>query len=384
MNTRFRRSLLAATALLLVGTAACGGKGDSSRSDPTPQMNDATSQINVDEAEHAVAALSMPPDIGYNPGPLKSRPVGKKIAVILPTTARSAANEPVWERLGKELGFNLWIRQVGTSAEDMADVMNEVADDSSIVGVYVNSRDPSLWQSQFDKISARGTPIVLSSITDDPKWTSKSVNIQSADRVVKNISGYAADWMVADSGGKGSSVVFTIPVQPALDKVADAYSSRIEESCPGCSVDRVNIKGFDSIGKDLPGSVVSYLQAHPNVKYVFMAFGDMTIGVPDALRAIGMSDVKLYSQSAGRTNIQYLRDGLQAADFAYSNQLLIYVGLDALARGTQGESMEVADKWMMPAQLLTPENVSSAKVNQDGSLDVADTEAFFINLWGIE
>jgi ribose transport system substrate-binding protein len=380
-TTRFRRSALVAAGCcsLLLGLAACGGSdaADHKGSGTTPQAN-------IDKAKQLVESLSAPPQIGYDPGPLPGNPAGKHVTVVLPTTSKGQANQPVFEEVGKELGLQLDIKQVGTSAEEITDLYDQVAADQNMDGLYANSRDPSLWQSQFDQIADRKIPIVLSAITDDPAWTDKSVNVLSADRVVKTISQYAADWMVAQSNGKGSAVVFTIPIQQTLDKIADAYVDEAKTTCPGCSVDRVDVKGFESIGKDLPGTVVSYLQAHPDVKYVFMAFGDMMIGVPDAVRAVGLDDVKLYSQSAGATNIQYLKDGVQAADFGYSQQLMIHVALDALTRGMLGGSMEAADKWMMPTQLLTPDNIDSASVNEDGSLNVAGTDEFFKTLWGAQ
>lgn len=378
MNARPRRlTLIAAGAALALAMSACGNSnndGDSGRGD-TPQANIDAAQANVD-------SLSAPPQIGYNPGPLQESSAGKKITVVLPTTSKGQANEPVWKRVAEELGWDLTIKKVGTSAEEIKDTFDEIAADEEMEGLYVNSRDPSLWQQAFDKIAARGVPIVLGSTTDDPAWTHKSVNVLSADRVVKTISQYAADWMVADSEGKGEAVVFTVPVQLTLDKIANAYVDQVEKTCPGCTVDRVNVKGFESIGKDLPGTVVSYLQAHPKVKYVFMAFGDMMIGVPDAVRSSGLDDVKLYSQSAGATNLQYLKDGVQVADFAYSQPLANHVAADALARGTTGGSMEAADEWIMPTQLLTPDNIGSASVNDDGSLNVEGTEDFFSSLWG--
>jgi ribose transport system substrate-binding protein len=380
VTTRSRRiALLAVGCSLLMGTVACSNSdaksGDASR---------ATPQANIDKAKELIDSLSAPPKIGYDPGPLPGSVAGKHVTVVLPTTSKGAANQPVFEKVGEQLGLKLSIKQVGTSAEDIKNLYDEVVADKNLDGLDANSRDPSLWQPQFDELADRGVPIVLSAITDNPAWTSKSVNVLSADRVVKTISQYAADWMVAESDGKGSSVVFTVPVQQTLDKIADAYVGEVKQTCPGCSVDRVDIKGFESIGKDLPGTVVSYLQAHPKVKYVFMAFGDMMIGVPDAVRAVGLDDVKLYSQSAGTTNIQYLKDGVQAADFGYSQQLMIHVALDALARGLLGGSMKPADEWMMPTQLLTPDNIKQASVNEDGSLNVHGTDEFFKNLWGVK
>jgi ribose transport system substrate-binding protein len=370
-------ALPAAAALLMVSATACG----SSNSGKTGAQGN-TPAANVQHAQATIDQLLAAPTITYNPGPLPGNPAGKHVVVVLPTTSKGQANEALFKAAAKALGITLDIRQVGTSAEAITNLYDQIAADPTVDGLYANSRDPSLWQPQFDKLAARGVPIVLGAITDNPAWMGKSVNVLSADRVVKTISQDAADWMVADSNGVGSAVVFTVPIQATLAKIANAYKDEVRTTCPGCKVDEVDVQSFASIGKDLPGTVVSYLQAHPDVKYVFMAFGDMMVGVPDALRAVGLKGIKLSSQSAGATNVQYLRDGTEAADFAYTHPLVDHVAMDALARGMLGGSMKAADDWMMPVQLLTPANIGSAAVNPDGSIAVQGLDAFFNKLWG--
>ncbi|MDV6271136.1 sugar ABC transporter substrate-binding protein [Rhodococcus globerulus] len=304
------------------------------------------------------------------------------MTAVVPTTAKGQANIALFQQTAGILGINLTIKQVGTSAEEITNTFDEIANDKDLDGLYVNSRDPSLWQPQFDRIAARNIPIVLGSVTDDPAWTARSVNVLSADRAVINSTNNAADWMVADSNGTASSVVFTIPVQLTLTKIADAFKDRVASTCSGCSTERVDVKGFAAIGKDLPGTVVSYLQSHPDTKYVFMAFADMVTGVPDALRAAGIRDVKVFSQAAGSSNIQYLRDGGQAADVAYTHPFAAYVIMDALSRGMLGASMQAANEWMMPFQLLTGNNINTAATNDDGSVQVAGLNEHFLKLWG--
>lgn len=364
-----------ALAVAVLSLSACSdGDRSTATSGDTPQSN-------IDAARANVAALMAPPSIEYRPGPLPGDPAGKHVVAVFPTTSKGQSNEATFRRVAESLDIDLDIRNVSTNAEEVTNVFDEIAQDASIDGLFVNSRDPSMWQRQFDKLSERGVPIVLQSITDDPAWTSKSVNVVSADRVVKQISRNAADWMVADSDGAGDAVVFTVPVQATLVKVSEAFTQQVGTTCPGCSVDVVDVKSFSSIGRDLPGQVVSYLQANPEVKYVFAAFGDMLLGVPDALRAVGLDDAKLISQSGGATNMQYLRVGIQAADFAYTHPYIAYVALDALARGMTGGTMEEADAWMMPAQLLTPDNIGDAAVDGNGAVEVTGLEEYFRDLW---
>ncbi|MFE5703942.1 sugar ABC transporter substrate-binding protein [Rhodococcus koreensis] len=377
MRTIGRRigTVITGAALVISASAACSSSGSGADRGTTPQEN-------IDNARARVAQLEQPPTVDYDPGPLPGNPAGKRIVVALPTTAKGSANDALFRHAAEQLGIEVEIRNVDTTSEKITDTFDEIARDPNLDGLYVNSRDPSLWQAQFDQIAGRGVPIVLGAITDDPAWTSRSVNVMSSSRVVKQITEDAADWMVADSNGTGSSVVFTIPVQRTLSAIGDTYRARLNDTCPGCGVDVVDVKGFSSIGKDLPGTVVSYLQSHPDVKYVFLAFGDMVTGVPDALRAAGLSDVKLSTQSAGASNIQYLNQGTEAADLAYTHPYMAYVAVDALARGMLGGSMQTADQWLMPTQLLTPANVGSANVNQEGTIVLPELDEHFTRIWG--
>ena len=52
----------------------------------------------------------------------------------------------------------------------------------------------------------------------------------------------------------------------------------------------------------MPAKVIAYLQAHPETDYVWGAFGNLTLGVPQAIKTAGLSEkVKVVTHERDRT-----------------------------------------------------------------------------------
>jgi ribose transport system substrate-binding protein len=185
--------------------------------------------------------------------------------------------------------------------------------------------------------------------------------------------------MIAASNGKPGNVVsFTSPGLGILITASNAFASGFHKLCPSCSLS-TQPEALSSIGTTLPGAVVSYLQAHPNVKYVFMTFGDMMIGVPSAVQAAGLHGIQFTTQSAAPTDVGYVKAGQEGSVAAYPLDFIYYVSVDAMARLMLHDSATAAKRWIFPTQLMT-----SANVNTFASTGYATTPglvSYFNKLW---
>ena len=113
-----------------------------------------------------------------------------------------------------------------------------------------------------------------------------------------------------------SSVYVNIPDFAILASGGAAYKSSMAQYCPGASVDTLNV-ALANIAT-APTTIVSYVRSHPSVKYVVASTDGLTIGLPGALAAAGLShNVKLVGQGATPTNLQYLHAGQETADVAF-------------------------------------------------------------------
>jgi ABC-type sugar transport system substrate-binding protein len=147
--------------------------------------------------------------------------------------------------------------------------------------------------------------------------------------------------------------------------------------CPKCKVDTLDIP-VTALGKDVPTRIVSYLRAHPKVKYVVVGTDGLAIGLPAALKAAGLRDVKVVGQGATATNLQYLASGDQAMSIAFPYYEVLWTMVDAVVRHEAG--VKVPPSVAPPLWLLNKEN--APRTNQ--LFPVVDgMQAKFKALWGI-
>ncbi len=114
-------------------------------------------------------------------------------------------------------------------------------------------------------------------------------------------------------------VMVTIPSFPSLQTTVDGMNNTLKKYCPGCSGGELDLTVDDLAGGQVASKLVAYLQSHPETNYVVFNFGDLEIGVPEALQAAGFEKkVKLIGNGAGPQQFQALIDGgMDAAWVAY-------------------------------------------------------------------
>jgi len=185
-----------------------------------------------------------------------------------------------------------------------------------------------------------------------------------------------ASWVVADSEGKADSLFLTLPDFPILTVLEDSYKASLGEQCPDCGYDKLDIPLAD-LGKTAPDLIVSYLRSHPNVKYLVSSVDAIILGLPAALKAAGLDDIKIIGEGPNTTNLQYLASGEQDATIAFPYYEEMYAMVDALARKFSGAPIEPA--FDPPIWLLTKDNVPSTTELFPLVVDVKDQ---FAKLWG--
>lgn len=143
---------------------------------------------------------------------------------------------------------------------------------------------------------------------------------------------WLAQWTEADSGGNANVAVFNLATYPVLNDVANGFQSTLMKICSSCQVVQQPVDAT-TIGSTLPGTIVSYLQAHPTVNYVVATYGDMTLGLSTALASAGLaSRVKVITQTGDQANLANLVNGTEFADVENDSAEAGWLMIDALAR----------------------------------------------------
>ena len=188
-----------------------------------------------------------------------------------------------------------------------------------------------------------------------------------------------ADWVISDSKGEADSLLVNLPDFTILQYAEQQLTDHYEASCTSCKLDVLETTIADLTAGNVPGQVVSYLQAHPDVKYVNVAIGDLATGLPEAIAAAGISDIKISGGVPNVDQIQSLIDGTTSAWKALPRVSAAWMMVDAMARYDQDMDTTV-DEVVADAPIFTPENVEEPATDYAG---VPGYEDQWKALWGV-
>lgn len=240
---------------------------------------------------------------------------------------------------------------------------------------------------QLAAAAAAGIPVVTCSPgPEDPSAeTYPAICSQTTGPDGENL----AKWAIKDSDGQAHMVMVTISAFPSLQTTVDGMDGILAEHCPGCSSGVLDLTVEDLAGGQVAPKLVAYLQSNPDTNYVVFNFGDLEIGVPEALKAAGFEDkVKLIGNGAGPQQFQALIDGgMDAAWVAYP---AVYAGwemVDAALRLADGG--ELPSGYQEEVAALPSYIVDTAEAAQalEPTLDYTGPEGYedqFKQLWQVD
>jgi len=320
----------------LATMTACSNGSDSSSEEPATQETTAPAieegpEVAAAQAALArVEALSQPVselDLGPAPASIPENKTVFYITCSVPVCAEigSGVAEAV-----KALAAKGWSIKT-TSHQDTPDTV-AAAFDAAIAAkpdVVMTSGNPREWfKPQLDTLVKMGIPVVSWSIPEPfEPGDGIAVNILTGDDYFY-YGVIMADYAYAKSANK--NILFVgLPIFPVLALVQEGFKTEIETICPECTVQFSEI-GLADLGTNLPGQMVSALQADPTLDFIAYAFGGMMFGVPEALDAAGLVDqAQAVSQAGSPMNFQFIADGKhQTGEFALASGLLGWRAVD--------------------------------------------------------
>ena len=204
--------------------------------------------------------------------------------------------------------------------------------------VVMTSGNPREWfASQLATLKEQKVPVVAWSLPEayEP-GDGISVNLLTNDDY------YFYGVLMADYAAVRSTtknILFVgLPTFPVLSTLQQGFEDEIAVVCPECTVDITEVAVTD-LGTNLPGTIVSKLQATPELDMVVYAFGGMLFGVPDAIESAGLASQALaVSQAGGPMNYSFMAAGQhQVAEVGLASELLGWRAVDAAARILAGE-----------------------------------------------
>lgn len=374
MKSPFIRTLPALLAASLV-FAACGSSSDDTSATGGSQKSASAFPALVSPVEQL---QKRPTSIGLEEPLGVPVPRSKTIAYIQCGAPACATNGGFLREALETLGWKMRAINAGTTPEQIkaayAQALAERPD--AVVGTGFAR---ALFEPELRALVAAGIPVVQAYVTDDP---SEGVDVLAGKPMIDIAARQVADYVLANSPERGGklAVVYTSAF-PSLKLSAESFEQRVAEHCPDCEVETLDVPG-SSIGTDLPTRVSSFLSSHPDVKWAYVGYADMVIGLPAALRGAGIEDVKLVTNNVNTTISGYLESGqMVRAGVGVQTPEVYWRIADLLVRKLAGRGVAAdVDDSTLPYWIVTGDNVPSTTESFPG---VVDYRAQYEALWGV-
>ena len=375
---------------LVLGMAACssGGSGGGTASGSSAGTAssgasvDAASGIDVAGAQAIVAKYLNPPQSLGLPPLSKKPPTGKYVISLETPQPVSMQKDEAIAQAAALLGWKYQRIPIGTEA-NASQAAFELALQRNPSAVHFSGTPAGQVEAQLKMAQQQGAIAISDSTTDTAAPPVISASLDSSAQVEK-WGEMTGAYVVAQSKAPTTIAVFTISAYPILQVYTNSFRDTVMKYCPACHVNVVD-QAVTDLGTRTPQSVVSTVQRSPQTKWVIFSFGDLSLGVPAALQAAGLTQqVKIGGETPSAANLQALRNGTQAVWAGFATSILGWRVVDMLARQFVGDSLAPANSALLPTQLLTPANIGQAKFDSGGYyVGVADYQAQFEKLWHV-
>jgi ABC-type sugar transport system substrate-binding protein len=361
-----RAAVVAVVALLVAGCGSSNSSSNASSASGSSIANVSKARETMTQAMRRPTSISVTKPIG------RPIPTGKKIVFISCGVAQCALQGEIVAQTASLLGWtSSTIATDGSPTQIQEAYETAIRQDVDAIITTAASRDAIA--AQIPKLDAKGIVVANASSTD-PVSPPFIYNTSTAEQNAR-IGEYLAAAIVADGDGNANTLYVDIPAFTILSALGDSFKSDYQSFCPDCGYDKIDV-ALPRLG-DSPNIIVSYLRSHPDVNYVALSVADaLGTGLPAALKAAGLNDVKIVGQGGDPTAYQAIAQGqilaLVPFDYFASDSQMV----DALARHFAGVPVEMT---ALPLWLVTKENLPEDYTRLFPN--VVDYQSQFLALW---
>jgi ribose transport system substrate-binding protein len=359
--------------VLTLVLAACGGNSTTSGPQASSTATaDAATVAGLAQATQLVAKWTkFPTSVGYDKPIGKPIPTGKRLAFMNCGLPACVSLGKAADAAAKELGWTVEQVNFQPTPEAVAAAWAQVAR-TKPDGVIATGFPRVLFEASLQKLKAANIPVAECCVPD------KVENGIIAQIGAANTEIYGeqfAAWLTVALKGSGEILWVNNQDYPVIPVMFQDMKTKLAELCPNCKVDSFDIAATE-FGTTAPDKIVSYLRAHPNVRYVALGYDGMANGLPAAMAAAGI-DVPFVGQDSDPPNKQYILDGKQAASIGFPLLESMWAAVDAIARYMVGVDVSVVQS-PMPVFIYTKATVTSTGATPF----VQDYQEQFKKMWG--
>lgn len=341
IGTLRRRTGAALSALAVVLLAGCGSTSGAASSPSEGSKGVDTAQIEKILAPYTGHASAFPVD-----EPLKKKlPGGAKIAFLQCATPFCSIMAELVAPAVKAMGAELTVVKADSSANGLQSAAESIISQDP-AAVIIAGIDPAAIGNQLKTLDAKGTPVLSNGAIGGSEY---GIDVSFNDREAMQIVGDTlAAWAVQQKGAKTHVVFYTIPELSFASIVEKAFTKKVGELCPSCSIRTVDIS-VKAIGSTAPHDVVSDLQAHPDSNVAIFASEEAATGLPSALKVAGIQhQVLINGFGATPAQLEEIQNRDLAASMAVDVPVIMWSLVDAAARLATGQPVTAGEKAGVP------------------------------------
>jgi ABC-type sugar transport system substrate-binding protein len=354
-------------AAIVTASTTVGGINASGASTPA---NVAAAQKVIAKAETRPTSITGLASVG------KAIPKGKTIAFINCGTTTCTEEEPIVTAIDTTLGWHTTIINTDGSVQETQNAWAQIIREKPNGVLYVatprSEIDTYLTQAKADGI------LVASTGSVDPTGAGLSY-IAPGVQEFPYYGTLQATWVVAHSNGHPAAVFLDLPDFPVISAIGQGFQKSFSEQCPGCFDGDLDIPLADIGTSATTSLIVSYLRAHPSVKYVVGGFDQLLVGLPAALKAAGLTGIDTFAEAPDSINLQYIAAGQESGTVANDSYEDLYAMINYFVRSFAGVSLPPAIR--IPLWVLTKSNLPA---NETFFPEIKNISQYFAKLWNVK
>lgn len=244
--------------------------------------------------------------------------------------------------------------------------------------IHISGIEPSTLSDLLVKADKQGVVVVCSACMSKPVAALKDTHV-SGPKMLDLWGQMIAAYVVASTSGNAKVQGVTVPLYPILIRFDQSFEKNLQRLCPKCDYEANPQQLTDIFAGKTPAAVVNIVNSNPGTNWIVSDLGGWVTGVSAALKSSNISGVQIGGLTAGKANIQGVKDGTESAWTGYSLPIVGYSVVDSMARHSVGQAFVTND---LPTQILTKQNAKTLVLTPAGDyLGVKDYANQFKKLW---
>jgi ribose transport system substrate-binding protein len=367
--------------LTLLAVAACSSNASSGAT--SSASGGATSSAEVAAAQKRLAVeLKAPSTLPYDKPLSKKPPTGKTAYYLQGNISSEQLLTQPFQEAAAALGWTAKIIPYTYGDPQSQNAALQQAVNQNANYIFLAGIAPDLAGPADKAALAKKIPIVTLStdVTADPSVNDVYATI---DDVTWNVQAATqlSDWAIANSGGDAHLLWVTYPDSTSLNATAPRFQSAFTGNCPTCTYNVLDVSTPDLTGGSVPGLVVSALQRDPKINYIQFAFGGLDMGVSQALKAAGMTSVKMSVVQPDATGMTDFGNGSINAVYMINQYASTWQAMDIFARLSIGDAIPTETSTI--TQIWTKANAPQSLPSNGNYVNPTDYQDQFKALWHV-